>query len=909
MPKQVANIINFSGGLNNKTNPRDLEVNQFQILDSLSIETPGKLKVMGSFIHDDKLNVGLTGAALNHGNGLLYLKTDKDLGSNAEESSESFLINDTTTKTVKIFDYTDDAYESGEVISLAKVGGTAQASQVNYLSVDGNVLLSPHSSFNINNVPKWYGHIDRKYNLGVQTDGTNLNNIKHNYDGYYVDDMFLAPVRGREAASGDLHDYDFSKDITFHPSRYTEELKSEIVLNPGTPTIGLNTSGAEAVGAINVTYANVRNELDNHPEYSSHFGTMRMYAWFDQQTTNANVGDSEIVVYKSSINTSGIYKYHELYASIVYEDGESFPVHIGTILQPTLSGDYKRSLYFSFIGRLPNNPRQKGIKVYYAESELDINIDTNYGFSKKRHGVKFLFCELDFEKGIRMGGTSNYVPFFIPTVHGGGTINNDSSASTEFNYVYPNNYVYGPYDKLNGSRVNTLQRMKTEPWIVKKQNIIGKPGTGWKTSTTVNRKSYIGNVSYSNETNSGLIESPDTVFKSYVNEFGYFEIDRRLEVEINDGDGIVKLSSLGGKLFEFKTKKLFIINLTRDIEYLEADLMYKGVNKDYHVLDGDNFIAWFNQYGVFLYDGEQIRELLIDQKGQERLLDWQNNYYHDDAVIGYEPHSKSIIITNKTNQSVLSFDMKSLSWTIGSKKCLTDNSSNFVNNANGELIHYSQLISGTTNTGITIQFDITTSSSKIAIIGNSNPWTIGTVLLLDNEKVTVTSGSSYGAGLAFIAVTRASAGTTAAAHTGGVTVIHKVSAAGISIYKWNNNPSKLLGTNEIDDMALKTKDFTFGEPSIDKKIVSVYISYKNGNGVTLYGYSDAVEEKLADLDGSLETNYKTLHIKIKDINDSFVTTNAFKAVKSFGIRLDGNNIETDFEINDMQIVYRPKALK
>ena len=46
MAKGILNISNYSGGLNNKTNSRDIEDNQFQDLDSLSIETP-KIKNNG----------------------------------------------------------------------------------------------------------------------------------------------------------------------------------------------------------------------------------------------------------------------------------------------------------------------------------------------------------------------------------------------------------------------------------------------------------------------------------------------------------------------------------------------------------------------------------------------------------------------------------------------------------------------------------------------------------------------------------------------------------------------------------------------------------------------------------------------------------------------------------------------
>ena len=48
MPKEVLDLRNFSGGLNNNANPRDLDTSEFQELNGLSMETPGKLKISGS---------------------------------------------------------------------------------------------------------------------------------------------------------------------------------------------------------------------------------------------------------------------------------------------------------------------------------------------------------------------------------------------------------------------------------------------------------------------------------------------------------------------------------------------------------------------------------------------------------------------------------------------------------------------------------------------------------------------------------------------------------------------------------------------------------------------------------------------------------------------------------------------
>jgi hypothetical protein len=49
-------------------------------------------------------------------------------------------------------------------------------------------------------------------------------------------------------------------------------------------------------------------------------------------------------------------------------------------------------------------------------------------------------------------------------------------------------------------------------------------------------------------------------------------------------------------------------------------------------------------------------------------------------------------------------------------------------------------------------------------------------------------------------------------------------------------------------------------------------------------------------------------LKIKLRNVSTTVYNAFKKVKSFGLIFSGDNMEDDFELNDIQIVYREKSM-
>ena len=159
-------------------------------------------------------------------------------------------------------------------------------------------------------------------------------------------------------------------------------------------------------------------------------------------------------------------------------------------------------------------------------------------------------------------------------------------------------------------------------------------------------------------------------------------------MEVNDGDDIIKLESLGPKLLEFKQNHLYIINIAREVEFLEASQEYKGVIKDCHVVKGEGFIAWFNKYGFYLYDGKQLRDLLMDGKGQQRLEDWKTNYYHDNAIIGYEPIDRTIVIANKTNQNILCFDIKSGALYHRSKGASTNDISNFITTNEGDLVFF-----------------------------------------------------------------------------------------------------------------------------------------------------------------------------------------------------------------------------
>jgi len=147
-------------------------------------------------------------------------------------------------------------------------------------------------------------------------------------------------------------------------------------------------------------------------------------------------------------------------------------------------------------------------------------------------------------------------------------------------------------------------------------------------------------------------------------------------------------------------------------------------------------------------------------------------------------------------------------------------------------------------------------------------------------------------------------------------LVHATSA---TPYKWSDASST---TNEPD---FQTKDIDFGHPSIRKKIYKVYLTYK-GNathvqvyyGVNGFAPTSTFYTITSGTDGSSTGSSAAA----KCIPYDAGTTDWLKAelkpsasinnVSSFRLQITGdrsNNIASDFEINDISIIYRTKGVK
>ena len=135
----------------------------------------------------------------------------------------------------------------------------------------------------------------------------------------------------------------------------------------------------------------------------------------------------------------------------------------------------------------------------------------------------------------------------------------------------------------------------------------------YKCAAVVGRVVYIGNIRQGGRT------YPDRMLKSPVNKFDTFPETNYIDVAIGDGDSIIKLISYGDRLLQYKKKKLYIINVSGGSEVLESEHENAGIRYPSHVCKTNNGVCWFNESGLWFFDGRQVVNLTRNVSALDKL--------------------------------------------------------------------------------------------------------------------------------------------------------------------------------------------------------------------------------------------------------------------------------------------------
>jgi hypothetical protein len=189
----------------------------------------------------------------------------------------------------------------------------------------------------------------------------------------------------------------------------------------------------------------------------------------------------------------------------------------------------------------------------------------------------------------------------------------------------------------------------------------------YKTAVVNNNVVYAGNVKYNN------IVYDDAIFKSLVGKYDVFPFERRLEAVVADGDAIVKLETFADRLLQFKRNSVTIINIAQEVEFLEHEMKHAGIDNSGQSINTEFGIAWLNQNGCWLYDGQRVNNLLADPEDPSRekidSTTWTSFVATGEVVhskIGYDSRRKNIIISGAATSDGISlyiFNLKSKAWT------------------------------------------------------------------------------------------------------------------------------------------------------------------------------------------------------------------------------------------------------
>ena len=138
-----------------------------------------------------------------------------------------------------------------------------------------------------------------------------------------------------------------------------------------------------------------------------------------------------------------------------------------------------------------------------------------------------------------------------------------------------------------------------------------------------------------------------------------------------------------------------------------------------------------------------------------------------------------------------------------------------------------------------------------------------------------------------------------------------------TILKWkselpvDSDDASLLDSSNI---RLETKDIDFGEPNVRKKVYKAYVTYKGGDGNIVCQYQANqsgtwTTATVYDGDGSDATNSGMLNTSTTQTRAELKFGTGGNNIYSFALKFQSRESISNFEINDITIIYRIKKPK
>ena len=319
-------------------------------------------------------------------------------------------------------------------------------------------------------------------------------------------------------------------------------------------------------------------------------------------------------------------------------------------------------------------PTSAGDHVYGARLYSRKNLESTW----------YLLAEISYEKGIRGDGETGWEPW-------------EDATASDPDFDHAANADSAGDDTDNAYQATTGP-INAPPLLVTFETNNGYSTADivdtvyWKHGVVANSRAYIGNV---------LLNSKpygDRILKSPVFQYDVFAETSYIDVASNDGDEITALATYGDMLLEFKERKLYLINISKELEYMEDVKENAGVKTPAAVCKTPFGVAWVNYNGAYLYNGSEVTQLTM---GKISDSDWNTNIGGTavNNICGYDPINRQLIVlwdgssggSNRGKAYVFTFDTNSwhyVSDMIGhaDNSVPDQNCTNMVNTSDGKLL-------------------------------------------------------------------------------------------------------------------------------------------------------------------------------------------------------------------------------
>ena len=232
---------------------------------------------------------------------------------------------------------------------------------------------------------------------------------------------------------------------------------------------------------------------------------------------------------------------------------------------------------------------------------------------------------------------------------------------------------------------------------------------GYKTATVANQRAFVANVKYKDADGETKVMG-DRIQYSPVRRYDTFPQSYNIDVGTNDGDEIVKIIEFQDRLFVYKKRKLFIIDISSPNpgEYkLIGEFDNRGVSNPGAVVKSDLGIVWANENGLFGFF-EGIAKLSRQIKDST----WATNVNDETVQLGFIPLKNQILIVcdaNSASSVGYIYDITTQSFVN------VDTSSVIFNNEITNMVRFGNELCMIEQTGLAKKFDTTTASHTIEI--------------------------------------------------------------------------------------------------------------------------------------------------------------------------------------------------